>query len=82
MKCKKVSFVDEKQANFYIEKLHKTSDRELKPVRGYLCQHCLNWHLTSIESKEVKAIKYMQRQIDNLKAKIKHLENKCKHESK
>ena len=73
-KCNKVYFLDEKQANFYIQKLNKTSSRDLKPVRAYLCECCLNWHLTSIEAKEVKAIKYMQRQIDNLKASVLHLQ--------
>lgn len=45
--CKKVSFSDEKQANFYIDKLNKTSVRIDKPVRAYLCHHCMCWHLTS-----------------------------------
>lgn len=72
--CKKVSFADEKQALGYIGKLLKTSIRERKPVNTYLCEHCLNWHLTSIELKEVKEIKYLKRQIENLKSKIAHLE--------
>lgn len=45
--CKKVSFADEKQALFYIEKLGKTSNRTTVPQRAYLCHKCLNWHLTS-----------------------------------
>lgn len=45
--CKKVSFADEKQALFYIDKLGKTSSRTTVPQRAYLCQKCLNWHLTS-----------------------------------
>jgi hypothetical protein len=70
MKCKKVSFVDEKFAKVYIEKLHKTSKRALKPVNSYLCHKCLLWHLTSIESKENMQLIYKERQINNLKAKI------------
>lgn len=48
MECKKVKFIDEQSADFYIEKLHKTSKRKLKPTRSYLCDKCLTWHLTSI----------------------------------
>jgi TolA-binding protein len=73
MKCKKVYFADEKTALFYIDKLKKTSIKEKKPVNTYLCPHCLNWHLTSIEPKEVKNITYLNRQINNLKAKIEGL---------
>jgi hypothetical protein len=72
--CTKVYFADEKNANSYIDKLHKTSDRTLKPVRAYLCEKCLNWHLTSIESHENMQLIYKERQINNLKAKILHLE--------
>lgn len=50
--CKKVSFIDEKFADEYITKLHKTSKRKLVPVRAYLCEKCLTWHLTSIKSSE------------------------------
>lgn len=76
MQCKKTYFSDEKQALFYIAKLKKTSCRDLKPVTAYLCPKCLNWHLTSIESKEIKEVKYLKRQIENLKAKIIDLQNK------
>jgi uncharacterized protein (DUF305 family) len=69
-KCKKVYFVDEKNALMYINKLKKTSSRERKPVNAYLCQHCLNWHLTSIELKEVSQVKNLESQIKNLKEKI------------
>lgn len=72
-KCKKVSFLDEKNALIYIEKLNKTSVRERKPVNTYLCEKCLAWHLTSIELKEVFEIKYLKRQIENLKKKIINL---------
>lgn len=75
MECRKVFFADEKFALQYIAKLNKTSYRERKPVRAYLCQHCLNWHLTSIECKENMEIVYLGRQINNLKAKILHLQN-------
>ena len=74
-KCKKVYFGNEKSAEYYIDKLNKTSSRKVKPVRAYLCERCLNWHLTSIISEESKQIIHKDRQIANLKAKIKHLEN-------
>ena len=75
MECSKVYFVDEKFALQYIDKLKKTSCRERKPVRAYLCEKCLCWHLTSIESKENREVVYLGRQINNLKAKILHLQN-------
>lgn len=74
-KCSKVYFEDEKNALFYIEKLKNTSERDIKPVRAYLCDKCLCWHLTSIESKENRQIVYLNRQINNLKAKVLHLQN-------
>ena len=77
-KCKKVYFANEKIAEYYIEKLHKTSTRKVKPVRAYLCEKCLNWHLTSIISEESKQIIHKDRQIANLKAKVLHLENEVK----
>lgn len=73
--CKKVYFINEKFALEYVEKLKKTSCRERKPVNAYLCEKCLNWHLTSIDSKEKKEAVYLGRQINNLKSKIIHLQN-------
>jgi hypothetical protein len=75
MRCSKVAFANESSALFYIAKLKKTSHREIKPVNTYLCEKCLTWHLTSIESKEVKEVKYLKRQIENLKAKLLKLQN-------
>lgn len=71
--CKKVRFVNEEAALFYIQKLKKTSKRARKPVNAYLCPQCLSWHLTSIESKENKQLIYKDREIVNLKKKIDHL---------
>lgn len=74
MNCGKVYFANEQNALFYIDKLQKTSCRKKKPVRAYLCEKCLNWHLTSIESVENKNAIYIERQIINLKSKILHLQ--------
>jgi len=76
--CKKVSFANELFANAYIDKLKKTSVRRLKPVRSYLCENCLNWHLTSIEGTEIKRQIEYERQINNLKSKIIHLQAEVK----
>lgn len=73
--CKKVNFINEAFALTYIEKLHKTSVRRLIPVRAYLCEKCLAWHLTSIQSKENMDKVYLERQIANLKSKVEHLKN-------
>lgn len=69
--CKKAFFINEDFAEQYITKLKKTSIRDRKPIRAYLCQKCFNWHLTSIEDKNLT---YLKRQIDNLKNKVLHLE--------
>jgi uncharacterized protein YlaI len=77
-RCKKTYFANETQALLFIAKLKKTSLRERKPVNTYLCPHCLSWHLTRIELKEVKEVKYLKRQIENLKVKIERLQNEKK----
>lgn len=78
MSCFKTSFVNEDFALQYIDKLKKTSKRKRKPVEAYLCDKCLTWHLTSIESQEAVTGKYKDRQINNLKSKIIHLESEVK----
>jgi hypothetical protein len=45
--CKKTSFANEGIALSYIKKLQATSKRERVPQRAYLCEKCMNWHLTS-----------------------------------
>ena len=78
MSCKKVSFINEKFANEYIDKLQKTSVRRIKPVRAYLCEKCTTWHLTSIEGYEERKVKNRmadyERRIANLQGKITHLQ--------
>ena len=54
MECTKVKFSNEKFAVDYIEKLAKTSIRDTKPLRAYLCPYCTAWHLTSRMSHELK----------------------------
>lgn len=76
--CKKVRFVDEEAALFYIKKLKKTSKRARKPVNAYLCPKCFSWHLTSIESKENKQLIDKDREIVNLKKRIDHLNKEIK----
>lgn len=54
MECTKVKFSNEKFAVDYIEKLAKTSIRDTKPLRAYLCPYCTAWHLTSKINHEFK----------------------------
>lgn len=75
MKCTKVSFINQEYADMYIEKLRKTSTREIKPIRSYLCPQCLTWHLTKIRSVESSEVINRNRQIENLKNKIILLES-------
>ena len=75
MKCTKTAFADEKSANHCISKIKRTSTEEVKPVNAYFCQKCFNWHITSIERKEVTILREKERQIINLKAKIDILQS-------
>jgi len=74
--CKKVKFIDEEFANQYIQKLNKTSKRRLKPVRAYLCEKCLTWHITSIESISSKLPKIEQERLLAKEQKQKEYERK------
>lgn len=82
--CKKVKFINEQTALFYIKKLKDTSVRIKKPVRSYLCEKCLCWHLTSREDRDVliqKRIENYQLQIREKNKLITELNNKI-HELK
>ena len=68
--CKKVKFSTEKDAEFYLNKLKKTSSRKNIPTRAYLCPFCTSWHLTSRESFENKKILELQNQVELLKKEI------------
>ena len=70
--CKKVSFIDEANALKYIKKLKETSKRNKVPQRAYLCEVCLNWHLTS----STEAINPDSNQAATLKTTIGRLERK------
>ena len=73
VKCKKISFLNEAQAIFYIDKLRNTSTRTKVPTRAYLCQDCLNWHLTSkgAYADENPLIENLREKCKNLEAEIK-----------
>jgi len=82
-RCKKVSFINEDFALQYIKKLKETSTRTKVPSRAYLCETCLNWHLTSkgeypVEEKErqTKAKTRFDNQIRDRDFKIASLERK------
>jgi len=74
MKCTKVKFGTEADADFYIKKLDKTSNRRLKPVRSYLCPICCSWHMTSIKQNTNNEAR-LQLEVNKLKGKIEHFEN-------
>lgn len=56
--CKKVAFATEADADFYIEKLKRTSSRKVVPTRAYLCETCRNWHLTHVQNIDVQKVLY------------------------
>lgn len=86
MKCPtgKVQFRDEANALFYLEKLKKTSCREVIPKRTYLCNHCLSWHLTSQEDNFKNVDKrvenefelFPKKKIENYKRTISKLQTR------
>lgn len=74
MYCSKTSFATEKDAEFYIEKLKKTSNRDKIPKRAYLCTECFHWHLTSIEEDYLDGLRiYMEFLEKRIKTKEKKL---------
>ena len=54
--CKKVYFGTKEEADRHIEKINKTSVRDKKPVRSYLCHKCHCWHLTSWDAPDILKI--------------------------
>lgn len=82
-RCKKVSFINEDFALQYIKKLKETSVRTKVPSRAYLCETCLNWHLTSKgeypteeKEKQTKAKTRFDNQIRDRDFKIASLQKK------
>ena len=72
--CKKTSFVNEKQALLYIEKIKKTSTRTKSPKSAYLCPICLNWHLTHYDYTNDLIAKNYEKRIAKLSEKINNLQ--------
>lgn len=77
MECKKTKFANEKFALQYIEKLSKTSTREVKPIRAYLCTYCGSWHLTSRETKEAIFIQELKNEISVLQVQKRQLQEEA-----
>ncbi len=83
--CKKTKFINEATAYLYIKKYKETSRRDTIPVRAYLCDQCLVWHVTSrsdyFESL-AKKYKYQVRikklHIIRLEERIKELKSKIR----
>lgn len=71
MICKKVKFDTKINADLYIAKLRRTSNRDKIPKRSYLCPHCRCWHLTSQQSYESLIIEDLKKQIGDLIEKHK-----------
>ena len=78
MPCRKTHFANEKTALEYVKRLQETSKRQVVPDRAYLCERCLNWHITSLPLKKELTIKDQLHQLElKLKEKngrIKNLE--------
>ena len=76
--CKKASFSTEDAANYYINKLKRTSSRQIKPIRAYLCPLCFTWHLTSLKETTDFDISANVREIKKLKKKCENYRNEIK----
>ena len=73
--CKKVAFATEENAEFYIKKLQRTSIRLVKPQRAYLCEKCLRWHLTHIQTIDLRCV---EKENEKLKSENLILKQKTK----
>lgn len=69
--CNKVSFPNEKQALFYLDKLNRTANVKKKLTGAYLCPKCFNWHMTS--QKDIKVVR-LEEVITKRNLRIKELE--------
>lgn len=89
LSCKKTSFRDERGALDFIEKLKKTSKRQIVPTRAYLCPYCLKWHLTHLQGGDLRGMEFRQEKLkkiidglqnenNSLKAKVSELEETIK----
>jgi len=78
--CKKTYFANEKIAIEYAKRLQETSKRKVVPNRAYLCEKCLNWHLTSLplakEESLGKLVQEQQKALKDRNGRIKNLEKK------
>lgn len=75
--CSKTYFADEKTAMEYVVRLQATSKRKVVPNRAYLCEKCLNWHITSLsENKLNNLMDQWHKQKLTLEQKNKQLEKK------
>lgn len=68
--CGKTSFATEVDADYYIDKLSKTSKRKDIPIRAYLCPKCCNWHLTKKQEVKDKETQELLSQIKTLKREL------------
>jgi predicted nuclease with TOPRIM domain len=80
--CRKVSFADEKAAINYINILQNTSKRKRKPVRAYLCEKCLTWHLTSKKEILSPEDEQLTKRIGKLENKVKQLTKESENKTK
>jgi uncharacterized protein (UPF0335 family) len=78
----KVKFATEKDALFSLEKITKTSKRDVIPIRAYHC-NCGSWHLTSKTNKfseqvtpYVDRIKELESEVETMKSVILDLTRK------
>lgn len=78
----KVKFATEKDALFSLDKITKTSKREIIPIRAYHCS-CGSWHLTSKTNKfseqvtpYIDKIKELESEIESMKIVIFDLTKK------
>jgi molybdenum cofactor biosynthesis enzyme MoaA len=85
-RCSKTKFATEKDANYFIEKMQKTSSRKVKPVKSYLCPKCTRWHLSSSQDhktslREIElenSIKQARKEIDDLRCEVRKLRTKLR----
>lgn len=49
--CKKITYLNKKDANTVLAQIATTNQTHKKPIRSYECPLCSGWHLTSKQDK-------------------------------
>lgn len=75
MTCKKTKYSTQQFALDDIERIRKTSNRDVVPAREYWCTECKCWHLTSKPDYKDKLVEILRNEINVLKRQLEEYKN-------